>query len=232
MSTASENDWNAKLRATPAPADGDAALQTHDHAVIVYWHSQEYLDAVVPYIIEGLQAGDRVVHVAHEEPIPPLIDALEAAGVDVQAAMADGQLTVMTAEQAFFPDGRFDIERALSAVQSLAEVARAEGVPQVRFSVDLSYLLAKVPGMEDGPAFEARANDEVFERYPFVCICAYNASRGTTEVVEDIFATHPVVFVRGLPLNNPYFKPWKQLSAEGAQLDRWKRQYAAAAVDG
>lgn len=226
-----ETAWRQRLDAlaTGGPAR-PAGLTAHDHAALVYWARQEYHDAIVPFIADGLRAGDLVVHVAHDEPAAPLLQALGAAGTDVEAARASGQLVVLTAAEAFFPDGRFDVERALAGVQEVIASARAAGAPQVRFSVDISYLLSGVPGMEDGPVFDARANDEVFARHDFICICAFNASQGANHVVEDMLATHPLIFVRGLPLSNPHYQPWKQLSTAAAALQRWKARYSAGAL--
>lgn len=225
-----EQGLRERLEAIAATGQAPGAgISSHDHSVLIYWDDQELLDALVPYLVEGLQQGDRVVHVGHRAPLSVIASGLESAGVDVEASKATGQLTLVTAEQAFFPAGRFELEAALAGVRQLAEGAQADGVKRVRFSVDLAYLLANVPGMEDGLTFESRANEEIFERYPFMCICSYNASLGQNEIVEDLLATHPVVFVRGLPLANPYYRPWKELSAEALRIERWKKHCGLSA---
>lgn len=208
----------------------EGKLQAHDHAALVYWSQQEFLDTIVPFLLDGLKGGDLVVHVAHDEPLPPLVEALEAEGIDVAAATAEGRLVLLTAEQAFAPRGRFDLDEATAGIKALITTAQAAGSRQVRFSVDLSYVLSGTPGIEDFMVFDACANEEIFPNYPFVCVCAYNASRGVNTLVEDMFLTHPLVFVRGIPLANPYYQPWKEISARAAYLQRWKARYSATAL--
>lgn len=223
-------DWKARLHELEGPAAPQRTqLRAHDHAPLVYWGRQEFLDTIVPFLLDGLRAGDLVVHVAHEEPLPPVVEALEAAGVNVAAAVAAGDLQLLTAAEAFAPEGAFDVEQAMAGIKSLIETAQTTGARQVRFSVAISYVLSGVPGIEDFMIFDARANDEIFPRYPFICICAYNAAKGVNDLVEDMFGTHLLVFVRGIPLANPYYRPWKEISAHAAHLQRWKERYSAAA---
>jgi hypothetical protein len=110
------------------------------------------------------------------------------------------------AKDAFFSDGVFNVERALDGVRSLGQQAAAEGFRRVRLSVEMTYLLADVPGMDRGPEFEARANEEVFAKFPFVCICSFNGNRAVPGVLEEVLKSHPVLISNGIPLLNPYFR--------------------------
>jgi hypothetical protein len=212
---------------------GSAAgsLRTRDHAAIVYFDASELLDTVVPYLVEGLRVGDKVVYVADDQPVEAVTGALGNAGIDVEAELAAGRLVVLTAAQAFYPEGRFDVEAALNAVQELAAAAERDGFRRVRFSVEMTYLLADVPGMERGPEFESRANEEVFARFPFVCICSFNGERGTTQVLEDVLATHPILLSKGLPLVNPYYRPWSELALKRSSHREPERSGLAASTD-
>lgn len=226
-----EVDWKRQLEGLAAQqAPARSQLQAHDHAALIYWSRQEFLDTIVPFISEGLRAGDLVVHVAHDEPLQPLVEALNAAGVDVEAERAAGALQLLEAGQAFAPNGRFDADEAMAGLSANIAAAQAAGHARVRFSVDLSYLLSGLPGVEEFMVFDSRANEEIFPQHPFICICAYDASRGANHVVEDMFGTHPLVFARGLPLSNPYYQPWKEISAQAEHLQRWKQRYSAQAA--
>ena len=210
----------AQMKAAPPPpaarkvelGHDRAALRTGDHAAVLYWNAHELLDTIIPYLKAGLDAGDKVVYVADDLQTGDIAEALRRTGVNVPAAMARGQLLLVTAKDAFFGDGAFDVERALAGVRALAEQAAKDGFARVRFSVEMTYLLANVPGIEQGVEFESRANDEVFAKFPFVCICSFNAARATEEkVISDVFATHPIVISAGSPLLNPHYRPWAEL---------------------
>ena len=186
------------------------SLRVGDHAAILYWKHEELLDCVVPYLVAGVEAGDKVVYVADDLETTRIADALRRTGIDVDALVTAGRLVVMSAKDAFFADGTFDCDRALEGVRQLAQQAAADGYRRVRFSVEMTYLLAQVPGIERGVEFEARANDEIFAQYPFVCICSFNASRATSNhIISDVLATHPILISAGTPLLNPHYKPWR-----------------------
>lgn len=230
MDTVEGEQWKQRLASLHLPTVRHTGrLQAHDHAALVYWSRQEFLDTIVPFLVDGIQNGDLVVHVAHEEPLAPVVEALEKTGIDVAAATAQGRLMLMSAAQAFSPQGRFNLDEATAGIKALINAAQAGGARQVRFSVDISYVLSGTPGIEDFMVLDARANEDIFPSHPFICVCAYNASRGSSHMVEDMFLTHPLVFVRGIPLANPYYQPWADISSRAAYLQRWKARYSAVA---
>ena len=230
MDTVQREQWKNRLESIRAPlAQREGKLQAHDHAALVYWSRQEFLDTIVPFLVDGIQAGDLVVHIAHDEPLQPVVQGLVDAGIDVTVATAQGRLMLITADQAFAPEGRFDLEEATAGIKALILAAQAGGARQVRFSVDISYVLSGTPGIEDFMVLDARANEDIFPSYPFICVCAYDASRGLDHMMEDMFLTHPLVFVRGIPMANPYYQPWAEISSRAAYLQRWKARYSAVA---
>ena len=192
---------------TVSLGDRRATLRTGDHAALLYWRHDELLEQIVPYLAAGLAAGDKVVYVADDLTVDRIAAALADAGVDFAGETARGNLVIARSHDAFFGGGHFDVDRALAGVRGLADEARAAGFTRVRFSVEMTYLLADVPGIERGREFEARANSEIFARYPFTCICSFNADRATSnEVIADVLATHPIVTSAGIPLVNPRYQ--------------------------
>lgn len=222
--------WKQRLASIhpSEPRQGNKLL-AHDHAALVYWSRQEFLDTIVPFLVDGILAGDLVVHITHDEPLAPVVDALANAGIDVAAATTQGRLMLLSAQQAFAPQGRFDLQAATAGIKAMIEAAQTDGARQVRFSVDISYVLSGTPGIEDFMVLDARANEDIFPGQPFICVCAYNAARGSNCMVEDMFLTHPLVFVRGIPMANPYYQPWAEISSRAAYLQRWKARYSAVA---
>jgi hypothetical protein len=229
MQDLDSTEWVELSGSLEAASPRPRPLRAHAHAALLYWSPQEYLDTIVPFMADGVRAGDLVVHVSHGEPLPPLVAALREAGVDVEAAQAAGKLMLLTADQAFAPSGRFDLEESSTGIKAMIAAAQDSGAPQVRFAVDIGYVLSGTPGIDDFMVLDARANEDIFPTYPFICVCAYDAANGVNEMVEDMFLTHPLVFVRGIPMPNPHYQPWKQLSSHAAYLHRWKTRYGATA---
>jgi hypothetical protein len=198
-----------------------AFLKTRDHAAVVYWQASELLEAIVPYLAAGLRAGDKVVYVADDLPIPAIESALKDAGINVAEAKQARKLELTSSQEMLFSNGTFDVDRAIANVKRIAADAIREGYTRVRLSVEMTYLLANVPGIERGPELESRANQEIFAEYPFVCICSFNGARNHGSCLEDVLATHPILISRGVPLANPHYRPWKLLREDPTAKQRW-----------
>ena len=198
-----------RTRVALGPGENDPALRNGDHAAFLYRDPDEVVALAVPYLAEGLRAGDRVVYVADDTPIERIRAGLLAAGVDVDAETAAGRLTLATSTDAFFAEGRFDVERAIEGVRASIDEAVAAGHPRVRFSVEMTYLLRDVPGIERGLEFEARVNDEVFEGRPVVCICSFNVTRDDGRVLVDVLRSHQVLVQDGGTWENTAYVRWE-----------------------
>lgn len=182
---------------------GRGTLRTGDHAAFLYRSPEELLDLVVPYLREGLAAGDKVIYVADDLDVARVEAALRESGVDIAAHAAAGRLVVASAMDAFFAGGRFDADAAIADVRATLAQARADGFKRVRFSVEMTYLLRNVPGIERGVEFESRVNDEVFAKEPVVCICTFNQTRDDGQVLLDVLRTHQVLIEEGAAWENP-----------------------------
>jgi hypothetical protein len=189
-------------------------LRTRDHAALVYWTEDELLSFIVPYLLEGFRVRDKVAYVADELSPDAIRRAVAAAGIDVAEQERAGSFSVVASRDAYFQGGYFDVERALESVKTFADQVAREGFKRVRFSVEMTYLLYDVPGIEQGPEFESRSNDEVFARFPFVCVCSFNGARDVSSVLGNVLETHPIVLAGGIPMVNPYYKPWSVFEAQ------------------
>ena len=77
--------------------------------VCAFFHSREdEYKILIPFMKEGLDAGDRAVQVIAAEHRAEQIRRLTESGVDASAAEQSGQLEVLTWENAVLRGGRFD----------------------------------------------------------------------------------------------------------------------------
>lgn len=92
-------------------------------------------------------------------------------------------------------------------------VKRGGARTPVRLAMEMTYLLADVPAIELAPALEAQLQVETLGGVPFTRVCAFNAAREVTDTVADVLRLHPFVRTHGMPLPNPYYRPWRELHA-------------------
>jgi MEDS: MEthanogen/methylotroph, DcmR Sensory domain len=94
----------------------------------------------------------------------------------------------------------------------------ASGGDESRFPA--SRIVCHMEGASEGEAhiddvveFESRVID-VWRRREDTVICAYNLSKFRGDEVVDIMRTYLMVIICGLPLQNPFFLPPKELLPE------------------
>ena len=73
-----------------------AELRHGDHLCLIYEDRAEQMAAAVPFIRDGIAAGERCAYVAADQTLEEVAAALSAAGVDVQAAKQRGALLLLT----------------------------------------------------------------------------------------------------------------------------------------
>ena len=170
---------------------------------------------LAPYVREGLASGDLLIYVCHDHTPAQVRGAMQGLGAACHQALLDGRLQIMSADEAFFRNGRFNVEESLNVFASVLRDAAARGVARIRAVVEMTYLLAEVPGIERAVEFEARANDEIFTRHPFLCVCPMNHARDTRGIWADILASHPLLYENGLMRANPAFGCQQARAARG-----------------
>jgi hypothetical protein len=103
------------------------------HVLLLHRTEGERLAGLTAWVRRGLELGEKIIYT--ELPLMPedaLVPVLEAWGIDVAAAVRDGQLVVLPPEEFYPPAGqRVVVERAL-----------AEGFPSVRISAEVRAALS------------------------------------------------------------------------------------------
>jgi hypothetical protein len=186
---------------------GGARLRVGDHVAHLYWTAEERIRGLVAAVTEGLRAGDRIVYVVNDLPVSTLALALIAAGIDAVTRAAEGRLALVAAEDVLFHGGLFEPTAALDRLRALTTASDAR---RTRLFVDMTYLLADVPGIERGLELEARVG-EALRGLPFVRICTFDSAREISDRVADVLRMHPTVIGAGGLLLNPYYRPWNEL---------------------
>jgi MEDS: MEthanogen/methylotroph, DcmR Sensory domain len=185
-------------------------VRAGDHAAFLYWTPEERLDLAVPYVAEGLAAGDLVAYFAADSPPSAVERALAAAGLDPAARAAEGRLVIASALDAFFHDGAFDLDTAADALRALAVSAAVAGLRRARLFVEMAFLDADAPGLDRAIELEARA-DTALGGLPSVWVLAFDAARAASDRAADALRVHPMVIAHGTAGMNPYYRPWSEL---------------------
>jgi len=160
------------------------------HPALFYRGQEEYVDGTVPFVRDGLEAGEPVA-VA----VPgPKLDVLRAA---LGEAAADVRFIDMT--QAGRNPGRI-IPKVLRVFADAHPKTRVRiiGEPIWPDRTGLEYPACAQHEALINPAFEGR---------DATILCPYDADGLSEHVLTDAYATHPVVISGGRQQNSPSYAP-------------------------
>jgi hypothetical protein len=173
----------------------------------------EHYRVLRPFIKDGFDGGDKAFHLVDPERREDHLRRLADAGIDVDAAIASGQLEVHPWEDGPLQGRRFDKDTWLAGFEEVLQAGAGSGYARTRFLAQMEWALTDMPGVDDLMEFETRVN-YVVPKYDHAVICAYDLTKFGASTVMYALRTHPAVIIGGLLQENPFYVDPDQLLAE------------------
>jgi MEDS: MEthanogen/methylotroph, DcmR Sensory domain len=183
------------------------------HICAFFLSEDEEYRVLLPFIKEGLERGDKAIHIVNPRQREEHRHRLISAGVDPAVAEQKGQLEIKTNTEAYLRDGNFDQDRMLATFEQLASGNAPGGFPLSRIVCRMDWVTGDRSRLENVIEFEARVND-IWNRHDDAVICTYHLSQFGGDAVIDILRTHPLVIIGGILQQNPFFTPPEQFLNE------------------
>ena len=95
--------------AKPIPF-GRSMLREHRHVCAFFSSAVEEYDALVPFICDGINCGQRAHHILPSQHREDHLNWLRSAGIDVENAIKSRQLEVEPLESTYLRTGRFNMD--------------------------------------------------------------------------------------------------------------------------
>lgn len=200
------------------------SLKPHDHICLIYETSQDWKDAVIPFLKIGLERGEKCLYVVDSHTANQIRHFLKKEGIDVESVRQSGQFVILHESEAYTREGSFDPDRMIALLASETEKALSEGYTALRVTGEMTWVLKGLPGSEKVIEYEAKLNSDLFPKHPCVAICQYNRQRFDPEIIKGVILTHPIViWGKQLYENIYYIPPEEVLSDQYAerQVEHW-----------
>jgi len=144
-------------------------------------------------------------------------------GVEVKPYLDNGQLSIITANDAYMRDGVFNPDGMIDLLRGETERALAEGYSALRVTGEMTWALRGLPGAERLIEYEAKLNT-FFPGSKCLALCQYDRRRFESDVILDVLATHPIAVVGTVIYDNLYYMPVVEFlgpDRPAATLRRW-----------
>jgi hypothetical protein len=176
------------------------------HICAFFTSEDEEYRVLLPFIKDGIECGDKAVHVVNPRQRDEHLHRLTSAGIDTASTQQNGQLEIKINTEAYLRDGKFDQDRMLETFEQLASGNANGGFPLSRIVCRMDWVVGDRARLENVIEFESRVND-VWSRHDDAVICTYHLSQFGGDAVIDILRTHPLVILGGILQQNPFFTP-------------------------
>jgi anti-sigma regulatory factor (Ser/Thr protein kinase) len=164
--------------AVPSPrADGSQDGVAHSHGAAVIGSRRELLDVALPFLEDGLRAGDLVTLTCRPETVELLAAEL---GEQARAVESDPRMSLLGARA---PD-------ALTMCRRYLERAAASGSGRLRVLAEIDFG-ADPADWREGQRYESVTNRLLDDAVSAMCV--YDRGRLPAEVVASAAATHPLL---------------------------------------
>ena len=189
------------------------AVQTCPCHACAFFRSREEEHAVLlPFMAEGIAAGDKCVNIIDERNRDARRASLASVGIDVAAAERSGQLELRAWEEAHILGGHFDQHGMLARLEESASTDR-NGFRLTRLWSNQEWVLEKPPGVEDLIEYEARFN-YIWPKYDDITVCVYDASKFGAALLVEVLRAHPFAILSGVMVANPFYVPPDEMLRE------------------
>ncbi len=170
-------------------------LRPGDHVCYFYDAPAVQLETIATYLVEGLKNGERTIYVYNHHTPKDILDAISAHQLDVKAEQARGALILLTAQEAYMPQGFFDVTAVFNLTKELLKKTLQEGYRGIRAASEMDWALDSPKHSHELIGYELMM-DHFFmsEQPPITGVCQYERKRFPGIVVEGMEHAHRLVF--------------------------------------
>src|SRR5437016_7218046 len=116
-------------------------IKPHNHVCLIHEAPEKQCAAVIHFVRTGLNSGEKCFYIALKNAATKALDAMSAQGIDVNAAIETGSLTVATPEETYVEPEKFDPDRMIRFLAESVRAARAAGHSAFRLAGDMSWAI-------------------------------------------------------------------------------------------
>jgi hypothetical protein len=178
----------------------------HRHICAFFHDEDEESRVLLPFIKEGLERGEKAMHIVDPMLRDQYVRRLEAQGLPVVDAERRGQFVLHGWDEIYLAGNRFDPERMLVNMEQTLTDARRQGFPQTRVVCHMEWALTDHPGVDRIVEHETACN-VMWRRLRDPVICVYDLRRFSGGVVMGVLRAHPMILIGPVLHENPFYSP-------------------------
>jgi len=165
-------------------------LKWGSHIAQLYDGKDEISEVVAPYMAKGLEQNERCLWVVSDISQTEARDNIMKSFPDIEAYIDNGQLEILSYEDWYLVDGRFDGQLVLNAASKKCQDAISNGYSGLRVAGSTCWL--DRDGWDSFMDFEETMNNSISDK-KFLVVCSYNQSKCAKNKITDVMNSHKYV---------------------------------------
>jgi hypothetical protein len=174
-----------------------------DHICGFYRQPAERDDILIPFLVDGLRAGDKCTCVV-DSCTPDDVLASMSTHLEVDPYVSVCQLEVLDSYATYLADGGFLPARMLEFWAGKARQSPFAGTGVARNIGDMSWAHRSQGAVAELIGYESELN-RIMADVPQVNLCLYDLTRCSGDLIMDVLKTHPKALLGGMVIDNPYY---------------------------
>jgi hypothetical protein len=187
------------------------------HICQIFNEDDERHNALVNFVISGLQAGEKVACFSEEETESTLSSFFEKNGLSYQAAQNSDEFSLMKTGDVYFEDEKFEPERMLQLLQAFYQTSVNQNLSGARVIGEMLPKIDHIPGGSRLLEYESKVSLLV-KKYPINAVCQYDARAFDGATIMDVLKVHPYMIIRGSVVRNPFFISPEEFLAKSSSI--------------
>lgn len=182
------------------------------HICQIFNEDDERHNALIDYVISGLQTGEDTACFSENESEETLLEHFEKNGISYKKVEASGEFSMSKTGDIYFAGGKFEPDRMLSLLQQFYENSVKKQRSGARVIGEMSPEIESILGGSRLLEYESKVS-LLLRKYPVNAVCQYDARSFSGSTILDVLKVHPYMIIKGAVVRNPFFiKPEEYLS--------------------
>lgn len=187
------------------------------HICQIYSDDNERQEALVNYIVSGLQGKEKTACFTEKETPASLAEFFESKGISYKEKAHSGEFSLGKTGEVYFEDGKFEPERMLTLLREFYETSRDEHCQGARVIGEMVPDIQYISGGSRLLEYESKVS-LLLRECPVTAVCQYDARAFDGATILDILKVHPYMIIRGSVVHNPfYIEPEEYLAKNNAK---------------
>jgi PAS domain S-box-containing protein len=174
------------------------------HICGLYKTEEERRSMTANFVHQGLESGEKVLYIKDRSEDEDILADLASDGLPVETYLRQGQLRLLSSEEAYLEGDLFDPDRMVSMLQEETERALAGGYTALRVCGGAAWALQDRPDAERLVEYEYKVN-AFLSSNQCRALCHYDLNAHDPRVLLAIMAQHPVLLLGTEWLENVHF---------------------------